>query len=84
MKRLSFGFATVLAIESFHSTGCIDELLLAGEEGMTIGADFEPDFRFRGARLPRLAARAMNVRLHVLGMNIGLHFLRSLLSKIYL
>ncbi len=75
MKRLSFGFATVLAIESLDSTGCIDEFLLAGEEGMAIRADFKPDFRLRGARLPRLAARAMNGRLHVLGMNIRLHFL---------
>jgi hypothetical protein len=75
VKRLSFGFATVLAIESLDSTGCIDELLLACEEGVAIGADFKPDFRLRGARLPGLAARAMHGRLHIFRMNIGLHFL---------
>ena len=75
VKRLSFGFATVFAVESLDSTGCIDELLLASKEGVAIGADFKPDFGLCGARLPGLATRAMHGRLHIFRMNIGLHFL---------
>jgi hypothetical protein len=40
-------FLLVLSLESFHAARCVDELLLAGEKGMTLRANFEVDLGFR-------------------------------------
>lgn len=74
VKQLSFGLATVLAVESFDAAGRVNQLLLAGEKRMTTGTDLQPDFRLRRTRLPRLTACAVNGGGNIFWMNIRLHF----------
>ncbi len=71
---LSFGgLAPVFPVESFNAPGCVNELLLAREEGVAIRTDFKPDFWPGRARLPGLATSAMHGRLLVFRMYIWLH-----------
>src|SRR5207248_4959431 len=65
--------ALVFPLETLHTTGRVHELLLAGEEGMALGADFDPDVRPRRARLDDLPAGACDRRVHVIRMNTHLH-----------
>ena len=74
VDQLSFGLTAVFAIEPFDAARSVDQLLLAGEERMAIGTYLEPDLRLCRPGLPRLAACAMHGRVHVLWMNIRLHF----------
>ena len=67
VDELSFGLATVLAIESLDAARRIDQLLLAREERVAVRADLKPNLRFGRARLPRLAARAMHVEFTYFG-----------------
>jgi hypothetical protein len=65
----------VFAAETFHTACGIDQFLLAGEERMAIGADFQADFAFVGRPCGELvAARAVYVRLVICGMNSWLHW----------
>src|ERR1044071_5712443 len=65
---LSFGccLATVFAVETLDTSGCIYQLLLAREERVAVRANFKSNLRFCRARRPRLAARAVHSRVHVL------------------
>src|SRR5262245_36782562 len=63
----------VLLLEALDAPGRVHQLLLAGEEGMALRADFHPDVRSGGAGVNDLAAGARNGRLDILGMNTGLH-----------
>lgn len=74
VNQLSFGLAAVLAVESFDAAGGVNQLLFAGEKGMTTGTYLEPDLRLRRPRLPRFTACAVNIGGNVLWMNIRLHF----------
>jgi len=71
--QLSFGLAAVLAIEPFHAARGVDQFLFAGEEGVAGGTYLEADLRLGRTSLPSLATRAMDGRVHVFWMNIGLH-----------
>src|SRR5207247_7755963 len=48
----------VLAAETLHATGRVDQLLLAGVERMAVGADFHVMVAHRGARLDDVPAHA--------------------------
>src|SRR5208282_3572790 len=65
----------VLLVEAFDAAGGVNQLLLAGEEGMAVRADFElQDVAFvRGARLEDVAAGAGHGHFVVVGMNAGFH-----------
>src|SRR5579862_249645 len=63
----------VFALEAFDAAGGIDQLLLAGEERMTIGADVHMDCRHRRARFNDIAARAHDLRRLVLRMYTLFH-----------
>jgi hypothetical protein len=74
VDELSFGFASVLAIEALDAACRVDQLLFPGEKRVATRADLEPDLRLGGSRLPRLSTSAVYGRIHVLRMNIGFHF----------
>ena len=74
VNQLSFGLASVLAVESLDAAGGVNQLLFSGEKRVTTGTYFEPDLRLRRTRLPRLTACAVNVGGNILWMNIRLHF----------
>jgi hypothetical protein len=75
VEQLSFCLAPVLAIEPLDAARRVDELLFACEKRVAVRANLKSDFGLGRARLPRLAASAMNCRVHILWMNIRLHFL---------
>jgi hypothetical protein len=63
----------VLPAKSLNASGRIDQLLLAGIEGMALGANFDPDFAFCRTRKDLIAAGALYERLMILGVNVFLH-----------
>ena len=61
-------------LELVNTSACIDKLLLAGEEGVALGTDFNSDLAaLSGLGCNSLAACATDYALFVLGMNSGLH-----------
>src|SRR5215467_12561915 len=63
----------VLPLEALNAAGGIQELLLAGEVGMALGAHLHPDLRLRRPGVNDLSAVAGDRRIDVLGMNASLH-----------
>src|SRR5213595_2682780 len=65
--------AAVTTREFFHAPGGVDEFLFAGKKRMAGGAD--PDFNvsFSRAGVINRAARANDIGLLVIGMNVRLH-----------
>ena len=62
-------------LELIQATACIDKLLLAGVEGVALGADFNSHLATLGrTRDDSLAACALDDALNVLGMDSVLHF----------
>ena len=60
----------VLAAEALYAAGRIHQALLAGEERVAVGADFERDLGLAGrARFKGVAARAVNLCGLVRGVN---------------
>src|SRR5580658_97445 len=75
-RGFSFGGVAlgILAAEALHPAGRVHELLLAGKEGMTGGADFYADVALvRGAGDKRVAASAMYANLVVVRMDCCFH-----------
>jgi hypothetical protein len=69
------GFFAIPLIEAVNAPGCINQLLLAREEGMARGADFHVKISlFRRAALKAFAASAGDGYLVVFGMNSWLHY----------
>src|SRR5919109_1925074 len=62
------------ALEALDAAARVDELLLAGVEGVAGRADLDVKLGLRGPRLKLVAARAANDGEVVVGMNSGLHF----------
>ena len=62
-------------LELVQTTARIDKLLLAGVEGVALGADFNTHLAtLGGARNDSFAASALDDALNVLGMDSVLHF----------
>lgn len=81
LRARRFG-AAVAAREFLHSPGSVDELLLAGKERMTSGADTNLDVLLRRARVVNRPAGAGNFGLVVVRMNVRFHGLkRSMESR---
>src|SRR6185369_8054910 len=74
------GLPLVLPLEALHTTGRVHELLLPRVEGMTLGADLDPDVRLGRAGLDDLPAGAGDRRVHIVRMNAHLHELLLLKS----
>jgi len=60
-------------LETVNAAAGIDQLLLAGEEGMAFGANFHTDVLFGRARLDDLTASASDGGLLIVGMDIFSH-----------
>jgi hypothetical protein len=65
----------VLLGETFDAAGGVDQLLLAGEEGMAIGADFDAQHVALNGRasLERVAAGAVHRNGMIVGVDTGFH-----------
>jgi hypothetical protein len=63
----------VLALEAFYPTGGVHVLHLAGEEGVTGGADFHMDLPFGAAGLEGIATAARHRSFYIFGMDIWFH-----------
>src|SRR5579863_7799434 len=79
-QRLALGrgcgslFLGVLAAEALHAAGGVHQLLLAGEKGMAVGANFNADVAFMGGPChKRVAAGTMHADFVVSGMNGCFH-----------
>src|ERR1700722_2292133 len=68
-------FIRVFLLETFHTTCRIDQLLLAGEEGMAVRANFDAyHVAFnRRARVKRVAAGAVHLHGVIIGMDSFFH-----------
>ena len=71
MKKL---LQAELLVELLHAAAGVDQLLLAGVEGVALGADFHGDVLTGGTGLDDVAAGAANGGLIVLGMDAFLHY----------
>ena len=60
-------------LEAIHTAAGIDELLLAGVERVTLGANFNLDVLFGRTSLNNCTTRASDSSLFVLGMDTFLH-----------
>jgi hypothetical protein len=65
--------AAVAAGEFFHAPGGVDEFLLASEKRMAGGADADFNVSFGRASVINRAARANDIGLLIIGMNVRLH-----------
>ena len=71
---------TKLLVELRHTAAGIHQLLLAGEEGVTLRADFYPDILLGRTCLNYITAGAFNSSLLIIGMDSFLHCSGSPLS----
>jgi hypothetical protein len=79
LLRVGSGFGLLrigcreLAAEALDASGGVDQLLLAGEERVAGGADFDDDVALvRGTRLEDVSAGALHIDVFVGGMNSSL------------
>ena len=63
----------VTLLETINTTARVNELLLAGEERVALGADFNAQLRLSGTRYEGVAANAGHGRLLILRMDAFLH-----------
>ena len=67
-----------LLVELGNAAAGIDQLLLAGKEGMALGADFYADLGDGGDGLQRITAGAANHSRAILGMDAFFHAISPL------
>ena len=67
----------VLPVELIHAAAGVDQLLLAGVEGVALGADFNGDVLPGGAGLNDGAAGAADGSRLIIGMDASFHVLFS-------
>ena len=65
--------STITAREFLDATGGVDELLFPGEKRMAGGADADSNVSFGRASVINRAARANDIGLLIIGMNVRLH-----------
>jgi len=66
------GAAELLA-ESLDATGCVDEFLLSGEEGVAGATDIDVDLWDSAAGDERVATGAVDVAISIFGVDFGFH-----------
>ena len=76
---LLWGLHAETLLEAIDAAAAIHQLLLAGEERMTLRANFDPQLLFGGAGFERFAAHAAHDSLLILGMDLFLHAISPLL-----
>ena len=70
-------------LEAVNASAGIDQLLLAGVEGVALGANFDLQFTLHGTRLKRLTAHATDDGLAIFGMDLFFHALSPLLRMLW-
>ena len=70
-------------LEAVNASAGIDQLLLAGVEGMALGANFDLQFTLHGTSLKRLTAHATDDGLAIFGMDLFFHALSPLLRMLW-
>ena len=60
-------------LEAVNASAGIDQLLLAGVEGVALGANFDLQLALDGAGFERLTAHATDGRLAIFGMDLLFH-----------
>lgn len=73
---------TEALVETINTTAAVNQLLSAGEERMTLGADFHSDILLGRTGLDHLATRAADGRRLVLGMNSLFHACHLFLNPV--
>ena len=70
------GGLLVFPLEALHTSGCVEQLLLPGEEGVAARANLDShEIRFiGGSRFEGAAAGANDINLVISGVNSSLHF----------
>ena len=70
-------------LETVNTSAVIYQLLLAGEERMALGADFNLQFGLDRPRLKRLTAYATDDGLAIFGMDLFFHAFSPLLRMLW-
>lgn len=70
-------------LKAVNAPASIHQLLLAGEEGMALGANFDLQFRLNRTGFECLTAHAMNGRLAIFGMDLFFHAFSPLLRMLW-
>ena len=70
-------------LEAVNASAGIDQLLLAGEEGVALGANFDLQLTLHRTRLKRLTAHATDDGLAIFGMDLFFHALSPLLRMLW-
>ncbi len=68
-------------VEPVNPSTSVNQLLLAGIEGVALGADFNTNVLLGGASGKSITARAPDRGLFVLGMDTFLHFVHLFLIR---
>ena len=64
----------VLLAETLHPTGCIDQFVLAGEIGVTVGTDFDREVLLDGRRrFNHMAAGTSDIDVFTFWVNAFFH-----------
>src|ERR1019366_7018092 len=71
---------TVATLETLHSSTGVNQLLLAGEERVTLVAQFDMEVGLGGVGHVRVPARALDGGFDVVGVDIGLHGVSCVVS----
>ena len=73
MRKLT----AVFLVEALNAAGAVNQLLLAGVEGVAFGADINGEIALGGAGLDDIAASAFNGTNWIIRMSIFFHLLIS-------
>jgi hypothetical protein len=80
-RRLCRGLLAVTPVETIHTAGGVNQLLLAGKKGMAGGTDFHVQVAFtRRTSLESLAAGTGHGYFAIFRMNSGFHFLLTFIG----
>ena len=74
LMQLLASLVGVAALKALNTSAGVNQLLLAGVEGMALAANFNVDLRLGIAGMDHVAACAGNGAIHIVGMNTLLHF----------
>ena len=81
MISVLFVVKIISLIESVNSSACINKLLLAGIEGVALGANFNSDILLGGTSLDHIAACAGNSGLNIVRVDSLFHCKGTSLSE---
>ena len=81
VRTFACSLQTELLVETVYASTSIDQLLLAGIEGVTLRANFDLDILLRGPGLNHRAACTTDRGLLIVGMDAFLHAVHLFLGS---